>query len=176
MASLTAHVQSPVYGASKWGVMGWVRAIAPQLQTFDISINAVCPGLVDTPILGPGGGDMMRGMGMKVLDPEEVAEAHHRALTTLGDQLGNTCRLLRNDQYPRLVAPPGFQALGQCARSAARHHRIVPAETVVTIGANQCGRIRAPGQREPLTASRGECRDECAAIWDRRWPPGRRWS
>ena len=82
MASLVAHTQSPVYGASKWGAMGWVRAIAPQLQTFDIAINAVCPGLVDTPILGPGGGDMMRGMGMQLLSSADVAQAHHRALTT----------------------------------------------------------------------------------------------
>ena len=34
------------------------------------SINGVCPGLVDTPILGPGGGDMMRGMGMQLLTPD----------------------------------------------------------------------------------------------------------
>ena len=80
MASLVAHVQSPVYGASKWGAMGWIRAIAPQLETFDIQINGVCPGLVDTPILGPGGGDMMRGMGMKLLDPSDVAATHDRAL------------------------------------------------------------------------------------------------
>lgn len=82
MASLTAHIQSPVYGASKWGAMGWIRAIAPMLETYDITINGICPGLVDTPILGPGGGDMMRGMGMKVLDAAEVAAAHDQALNS----------------------------------------------------------------------------------------------
>jgi NAD(P)-dependent dehydrogenase (short-subunit alcohol dehydrogenase family) len=82
MASLVAHVQSPVYGASKWGAMGWIRAIAPQLETFDIQINGICPGLVDTPILGPGGGDMMRGMGMELLTADQVADAHDHALTS----------------------------------------------------------------------------------------------
>ena len=54
--------------------------------------------------------------------------AHHRAFTALGDQLRNARRLLRNDQHPCLVAAPCFETLGECARSPARHHRIVPAE------------------------------------------------
>ena len=57
-------------------MLGLALAIAPALDAEGITINAVCPGLVDTPILGPGGGDMMREMGLKVLDPAEVARAH----------------------------------------------------------------------------------------------------
>lgn len=76
LGGLAVHTQSPIYGASKWAVVGWVQAIAPALAAEDITINAVCPGLVDTPILGPGGGDMMREMGLKVLEPDEVAHAH----------------------------------------------------------------------------------------------------
>jgi NAD(P)-dependent dehydrogenase (short-subunit alcohol dehydrogenase family) len=87
IGGLAAHTQSPIYGASKWAVVGWVRAIAPALDAEGITINAVCPGLVDTPILGPGGGDMMREMGLKVLDPAEVAQAHLDLLdsTSTGD-------------------------------------------------------------------------------------------
>jgi NAD(P)-dependent dehydrogenase (short-subunit alcohol dehydrogenase family) len=87
IAGLAAHTQSPMYGASKWAVIGWVQAITPALEAEGITINAVCPGLVDTPILGPGGGDMMRKMGLKVLDPAEVARAHVDVLdsTTTGD-------------------------------------------------------------------------------------------
>jgi NAD(P)-dependent dehydrogenase (short-subunit alcohol dehydrogenase family) len=80
IASLAAHTQSPIYCASKWAVVGWVRAIAPSMSVEGVQINAVCPGLVDTPILGPGGGDRMRQMGLKVLDAAEVAEAHAHAL------------------------------------------------------------------------------------------------
>ncbi len=86
IAGLVAHAQSPIYAASKWAAIGWVRSIAPSLLTEGIRINAVCPGLVDTPILGPGGGQRMRDMGFAVLDPAEVAEAHADVL--LGDGTG----------------------------------------------------------------------------------------
>jgi NAD(P)-dependent dehydrogenase (short-subunit alcohol dehydrogenase family) len=86
IAGVAAHTQSPVYGASKWAVLGWVRAIAPALSERNITINAVCPGLVDTPILGPGGGDLMRSMGMNMLDADEVAQVHADVLA--GDTTG----------------------------------------------------------------------------------------
>lgn len=86
IAGVAAHTQSPVYGASKWAVLGWVRAIAPALSDRSITINAVCPGLVDTPILGPGGGELMRSMGMQLLTPEEVAQVHLDTLA--GDATG----------------------------------------------------------------------------------------
>ena len=76
IAGLVAHTQSPIYAASKWAAIGWVRAVAPSLLADGVRINAVCPGLVDTPILGPGGGDRMRAMGLAVLHPDEVAHAH----------------------------------------------------------------------------------------------------
>lgn len=84
LAALVAHAQSPIYAASKWAVVGWVRAVAPSLLADGVRINAVCPGLVDTPILGPGGGDRMRAMGLAVLDPSEVAEAHAGVLLGSG--------------------------------------------------------------------------------------------
>ena len=64
------------------GILGWIRSIAPMLETHHITINGICPGLVDTPILGPGGGEMMRNMGMNLLSPTEVAAAHDKALNS----------------------------------------------------------------------------------------------
>jgi len=86
IAGLVAHSQSPIYAASKWAAIGWVRSVAPSLLAEGIRINAVCPGLADTPILGPGGGQRMRDMGFAVLDPAEVAQAHASVL--LGDDTG----------------------------------------------------------------------------------------
>jgi NAD(P)-dependent dehydrogenase (short-subunit alcohol dehydrogenase family) len=86
IAGLVAHIQSPIYAASKWAAIGWVRAIAPSLLVDGVRINALCPGLVDTPILGPGGGQRMRDMGLSVLDPAEVAEGH--AALLLGSDTG----------------------------------------------------------------------------------------
>jgi NAD(P)-dependent dehydrogenase (short-subunit alcohol dehydrogenase family) len=81
IGGLVAHHMSPIYAASKWGVVGWVRSIAPSLVARNVRINGVCPALVDTPILGPGGGEMMRQMGLKTLTPAEVAAAHDVALS-----------------------------------------------------------------------------------------------
>lgn len=38
------------YTASKHGVLGLTRALAAELLPFDITVNAVCPGYVDTPM------------------------------------------------------------------------------------------------------------------------------
>jgi NAD(P)-dependent dehydrogenase (short-subunit alcohol dehydrogenase family) len=41
------------YCATKHGVLGLVRCGAVDLAAHNIRINAVCPGVIDTPILGP---------------------------------------------------------------------------------------------------------------------------
>jgi len=112
MASLVAHEQSPVYGASKWGAMGWIRAIAPQLATFDIQINGICPGLVDTPILGPGGGDLMRGMGMQLLTAAQVADAHDHALTANATGRAYVVQASRGLTTFEFAEVPGHQSGG----------------------------------------------------------------
>jgi NAD(P)-dependent dehydrogenase (short-subunit alcohol dehydrogenase family) len=38
------------YTASKAGLTGVTRAIAGELAPFDIRVNAVCPGVIDTPM------------------------------------------------------------------------------------------------------------------------------
>lgn len=43
---------NPVYAASKHGVVGLVRSLAPTLAGRGLRINAVCPGGVRTPMVG----------------------------------------------------------------------------------------------------------------------------
>lgn len=51
LAGLLAFAPDPVYTAAKHAVVGWVRGVAPQLGDRGVHINAVCPGVTDTPIL-----------------------------------------------------------------------------------------------------------------------------
>jgi NAD(P)-dependent dehydrogenase (short-subunit alcohol dehydrogenase family) len=51
LAGLIAFSPDPLYTMTKHAVVGLVRALASPLGERGITINAVCPGLVDTPIL-----------------------------------------------------------------------------------------------------------------------------
>jgi NAD(P)-dependent dehydrogenase (short-subunit alcohol dehydrogenase family) len=42
---------SPVYSAVKFGVVGFVRALARRVAKDEIRVNAICPGATDTPML-----------------------------------------------------------------------------------------------------------------------------
>jgi NAD(P)-dependent dehydrogenase (short-subunit alcohol dehydrogenase family) len=53
IASTAAHVGAryvAAYTASKHGVLGFTRALALELVSYGITVNAVCPGYVDTPL------------------------------------------------------------------------------------------------------------------------------
>ncbi len=55
IASVTAKTGEPylsAYTASKHGVLGLVRSAAAELATSGVTVNAVCPGYVDTPMTG----------------------------------------------------------------------------------------------------------------------------
>src|SRR6202012_2670355 len=38
------------YSASKWGILGLMKSAALELGEYNITVNAVIPGLVDTPL------------------------------------------------------------------------------------------------------------------------------
>jgi NAD(P)-dependent dehydrogenase (short-subunit alcohol dehydrogenase family) len=42
---------SPIYSAVKFGVVGFVRALAKRVAKDGIRVNAICPGATDTPML-----------------------------------------------------------------------------------------------------------------------------
>jgi NAD(P)-dependent dehydrogenase (short-subunit alcohol dehydrogenase family) len=74
LAGLVALPRDPVYTLTKHAVIGFVRAVAPQLAERGIRINAVAPGIVDTPLLGESGA-RLKEEGFPLLRPEDVAEA-----------------------------------------------------------------------------------------------------
>ncbi len=50
-AGLTGYAYVTAYCASKHGVIGLTRALALELARTDVTVNAVCPGFTDTPLL-----------------------------------------------------------------------------------------------------------------------------
>ena len=82
-AALAAHPWAAAYSASKGGVLALTRTLAIEYAKQGLRANAVCPGSIDTPIIGafnlPEGADakllhrIMSPVGMA--DPRVVAAA-----------------------------------------------------------------------------------------------------
>jgi NAD(P)-dependent dehydrogenase (short-subunit alcohol dehydrogenase family) len=71
------------YAAAKWGVIGLTRSAALEYVDTGIRINAICPGIIDTPMIGrvaggtEGGREFMIGQGPigRMGRSEEIASA-----------------------------------------------------------------------------------------------------
>ena len=72
LAGLTATPFDPAYTATKHAVVGWVRAAAPALAARGIRLNALCPGFVDTSLVGT---ELRGRLDVPLMEPSFVAEA-----------------------------------------------------------------------------------------------------
>ena len=75
LAGLVAMPLDPVYTMTKHAVVGFVRAVAPQLTECGITINALCPGFADTPIVDADLRQWVDGQGIPLIEPARVATA-----------------------------------------------------------------------------------------------------
>jgi 3-oxoacyl-[acyl-carrier protein] reductase len=78
VAALTGLATVPHYSAAKGGILAFTRAVAQDVASRGIRVNAICPGYIDTPMTAPAsplmkavtlGRTPMGRMGV----PEEVA-------------------------------------------------------------------------------------------------------
>ena len=82
LAGLTAMPLDPVYTLTKHAVVGFVRAVSPQLAERGITINALCPSFADTPIVSNDLREWVTGQGWALIPAETVAEAALAAATS----------------------------------------------------------------------------------------------
>ncbi len=73
-AGLVPSSLNPIYTLTKHAVIGFVRAEAPNVAADGITINAVCPSFVDTPLTtGALGGADPATLGVGLIDADDVA-------------------------------------------------------------------------------------------------------
>lgn len=73
LAGLFESPMDPLYAATKHALVGLVRSLAPVMAEQGITINALCPTVVDTPILGDALPYIVEA-GLAVVDVERVAD------------------------------------------------------------------------------------------------------
>jgi NAD(P)-dependent dehydrogenase (short-subunit alcohol dehydrogenase family) len=80
-ASATGMRPSPevLYAATKHAVIGLVRSLGPVLVADGVAINAICPGLVDTPMIAARR-ESISDAGLPVADTAYVVDAAERVL------------------------------------------------------------------------------------------------
>jgi NAD(P)-dependent dehydrogenase (short-subunit alcohol dehydrogenase family) len=99
LAGLIGFPPDPIYTLTKHAVVGLVRSLAPQLQGKHITCNAVCPGIVRTPLVGEEAASQLDAAGFPLMPPEQIAEAVLMCVT--GSETGQA-----------YVCQPGREATG----------------------------------------------------------------
>jgi 3-hydroxybutyrate dehydrogenase len=98
-ASLKGGPAVAAYSAAKHGVLGLVRSLALEVARSGITVNAVCPGYVDTPLTEAAVAGLMARKG--------IGEADALAMVTGGNPVG---RLISTEEVVAAViflASPG---------------------------------------------------------------------
>ncbi len=112
LAGLIGFSPDPIYCLTKHAVVGLVRSLVPQLSEHKITIDAVCPSIVDTPLIADTR-EMLQESGFPLIEPTSVAEA---VLSCLGDEESGRAMVVQagREAVPyRFGRPPGPRADGE---------------------------------------------------------------
>jgi NAD(P)-dependent dehydrogenase (short-subunit alcohol dehydrogenase family) len=74
VAGLIGFSPDPIYTMTKHAVVGLIRALGMNLAVYKITANAICPGVVDTPLVGEAR-TLLEGMGYPLIPPSQIADA-----------------------------------------------------------------------------------------------------
>ena len=107
---LAGMANTAAYGATKFAIRGMTKAAAHELGRFNIRVNTVHPGMIDTPMTRVHGGDLAMEYGAskvplrRVGHPEDIAAALRVPRQRRGDlhQRRRDRDRRRRDRHPRL--------------------------------------------------------------------------
>ncbi len=112
LAGLTPMPSDPVYAATKHAIIGFVRSYAPTLADRGIGLQALCPGLVDTPLLPPGLRSEIEQARFPLIAADDVAEGMVRAATSNGTGEAWVVQAGRSPEVYRFRGVPGPRGRG----------------------------------------------------------------
>lgn len=124
LAGLISFPPDPIYTLTKHAVVGLVRSLAQQLEPKGITINAVCPGIVDTPMLGSEAKTSLSAAGFPIIPPEQIAAAVLACATGKGTGEAWVCQAgrepvpyeFRDVPGPRAGQQRDFRAMDESER------------------------------------------------------------
>jgi len=101
---LVADIGETAYAATKAAIWGFTRALAFEVAKYGITVNAICPGIIDT--------DMVRGMAAETNpnDPQSALKDLARGIPMgrLGtiEELGELVAFLASDEAKYITGTP----------------------------------------------------------------------
>jgi NAD(P)-dependent dehydrogenase (short-subunit alcohol dehydrogenase family) len=111
LAGLIGFSPDPIYCLTKHAVVGLVRSLGPQLADKGITINAVCPSIVDTPLIDDMR-EVLEASGFPLIDVESVSTAVVDLLSGEGTGEAMVIQAGREAIPFRFARPPGPRAGG----------------------------------------------------------------
>ncbi len=97
VVGVKGYVNQSAYSASKHAVMGMTKALAREVQADGVRVHAVCPGGVDTNMVGDSRPDLDRS---ELISPEEVADAAVFLLSQCGSAVVDEIHIRRRSSTP----------------------------------------------------------------------------
>lgn len=111
LAGLIGFSPDPIYCLTKHAVVGLVRSLEPQLAAKGITVNAVCPSIVDTPLIADMR-DILESSGFPLIDVESVSATVVELLSGEGTGQAMVIQAGREAIPFRFARPPGPRAGG----------------------------------------------------------------